>query len=280
MKRRKFRFSIGRRIVPENIISINKRQRFVISVIIAAFGLFMSENLLGRSGFYVTIFLSLLSGILFFASVFNDIRGKYSLSIFILPIFLYTLSVGLFYFLVPPRFLSRIIITALYALGLYSLYLSQNIHIVASLRTIPLLSGARIVSFIITVLSYFCLMAVIYTLNSTLQLSIVITGLLVFVVSFLATFQSIAVAYEKSFRQSLLWSLPLALCLLEVGLLLWFWPTTPTVIAIFLTGFFYTIVGISHVWFDKRLFRGVIWEYIWVAVLIFSLLMVFTEWKG
>lgn len=261
-------------------ITISKRQRFVASVILCGVGLFVSENLLGKGGFYVTILLSLLSGILFFLSVFSDIKDKYSLYIFILPIFLYTLAVGLFYFLIPPQFLSRMLITVLYTVGLYSLYLSQNIHIVASLRTIPLLSGARIVSFVITFLSYFCLSAVLYTLSSTLKLPIAVGSLMVFLFSFLTVFQSIALSYEKSLKQSLLWVLPLSLCLLEVAIVMWFWPTTPTVIAIFLTGFFYTIVGLSHVWLDKRLFKGVIWEYVWVAVLVFAMLLVFTSWRG
>ncbi|MEK7092111.1 MAG: hypothetical protein AAB907_00640 [Patescibacteria group bacterium] len=267
--------------VPQSfILSINKRQRFVLAVVFCATLLFVSENLLGRSGFYVTFILSLLSGFLFFLSVYTDVGEKRSLYVFILPIFLYTLSVGLFYFLIPPRFLSRLIITVLYAGGLYSLYLSQNIHIISALRTIPLLSGARIVSFVTTFFSYFFLTAVLYSLTGTLVLPIYVTGLVLLMTSFLAVFQSMVISYEKSIRQSLVWSSVLSLCLLEVGVLLWFWPTTPTVVAIFLTGFFYTIVGISHVWLEKRLFRGVIWEYVWVSVLMFAILIVSTSWQG
>ena len=66
--------------------------------------------------------------------------------------------------------------------------------------------------------------------------------------------------------------------MIEIAAVVWFWPSTPTVIALFLAGFFYTIVGISHVWFEKRLFRGVMWEYVWVGATVCFVLLLFTSW--
>ncbi|MBP6882581.1 MAG: hypothetical protein KBC15_03440, partial [Candidatus Levybacteria bacterium] len=79
-------------------------------------------------------------------------------------------------------------------------------------------------------------------------------------------------------RQLLEWAGGLTLCMIEIAAVLWFWPSTPTVIALFLAGFFYTIVGISHVWFEKRLFRGVMWEYVWVGATVCFVLLLFTSW--
>jgi hypothetical protein len=31
---------------------------------------------------------------------------------------------------------------------------------------------------------------------------------------------------------------------------------------------------------EKRLFRGVLWEYIWIAVIVFCIFIAFTTWKG
>ena len=109
---------------------------------------------------------------------------------------------------------------------------------------------------------------------------LVATALSLFIFSMLASFQTIAIIYEKSFKRAFLWVILLSLCLLEIGLVLWFWPATPTLLAVFLTGFFYMIVGLSHVWLDKRLFKGVIWEYLWVAVLTFLILVAFISWRG
>lgn len=260
--------------------TITKRQKFVFSVLLLSLGLFFSEHLLGKSGVFMGLVLSLLSGILFYLCVRDDASEQTVLPLFILPFF-YTLSLALFYFLVPARFLTRLATTSLYALGLYSLYLSQNIFVVGSIRTIALLAGARIVSFVITVVSYFFLTRVVFSLDLPLVVAYTLRPLLLFGFSFLLIVQSLwTQSLENELKKHALWATLLSLCLLEVALILGFWPTTPTFIAIFLTGFFYTIVGLSHVWFARRLFKGVQWEYLWVAAIVFFILMLATAWRG
>jgi hypothetical protein len=258
------------------LFSFTKRQKFIVSVGILSGGLLIAEQLLGRSGIFFSIVLSFASVLFFIGCEYKDMKRNYSLYVYVLPLFMYTLAIGLFYFLIPSRVITRLSLTTLYALGIYSLYLSQNIFIVASLRTIPLLSGARIVSFVTTFFSYLLLCIVVFSLH----LSILLTALGIFIISFIATFQSIAISYEKSLKKSLLWVCSLSLCLVELAIILWYWPTTPTMIAIFLSVFFNAIVGLSRVWLEKRLFRGVLWEYIWIAVIVFCIFIAFTTWKG
>lgn len=260
---------------------LTKRQRFVISALILSSGLFISEHLLGKSGVLISLVLSLLSSVFFVLSVRDDLKKDKSLYVYLLPIFLYTLATGLFYFLTPFRFLSRFLQTILYAIGIYSLYLSQNIFVVASLRTIPLLSGARIVSFVITLPTYFFLSSVVFSLPiASPVLKFILTSLLVFVLSFAVTFQAIAMTYERSVKKIIIWSLAIALALCELSMVLWFWPTPFWLICLFLMGIFYTTVGLSHAWFDKRLFRGIMWEYIWWGAFVFFILILFTPWRG
>lgn len=256
--------------------SISKRKKFVISVSFLTLGLFIAENLFGRFGFYVTIFLSLLSALLFYGSIYKDLKGNFSLQPFILPFF-YTLSFGLFYFIAPSRILTRLILTSVYFIGLYSLFLSHNIFVVASLRTIALVSGARIVSFIITLISFFFLSKVVFTLNLPFYIKV----LFLFLCSYLLITQSIwTITLERSFRKNTFWAFLLSLTIIELFLALLFWPTVSTYLAIFFTGFFYSIIGLSHAWFDKRLFKGVLWEYIWWGVIVFCILIIFTPWRG
>lgn len=256
-------------------ISISKRQKFVGSVAFLSLGLFFSEHFLGRSGVVMLFFLSFLTVFFYYISMREDLKGNFTPRVFILP-FLFTLAFGLFYFLVPSRFLTRLFITGLFGVGLYSLFLSHNIFIVASIRTIALLSSARIVSFVLTVVSYFFLSNIIFSLHT----SVFITLIFVFGYSFLLMTHSIwTYALDKSFRSSLSWITFLSLCLTEIALIIWFWPSSPTVIALFLTGFFYTCAGLSHVWLDKRLFRSVLWEYAWVSLISFLVLLVFTSWR-
>lgn len=257
------------------IVAFNKRQRFIAAVLFLSVGLFLSEQLLGRSGIFLSIVLALLTPLFVYITNYDDINTNFSWNLFVLPFF-YSLSFALFYFLVPPRFLTRVTMTSLYALGLYSLFLCNNIFTVASIRTIGLLASARTVSFVITLLSYFFLIRIMLSFHWHVAISAVI----VFLFSFLLTIQSIwTYTLEKVTQGQILWTVALAACLTELFIVLWFWPSSPTIVAIFLAGFFYVVVGLSHVWFEKRLFRGVLWEYIWVSVVIFCILTVFTSWR-
>lgn len=254
----------------------NKRQRFILAVIFLSIGMFFTEHLLGKPFIFVSLLLSVLTVLLFLWSNYNDIKENFSFNIFILPFF-YSLSFGVFYFLIPARFLTRILMTSFYAIGLYSLFLAQNIFIVASIRTIALLSSARIVSFVISLISYFFLSDVVFSLD----LPLIPTALLFLFFSLPLILQSLwTITLEKSPVGYVGWASGLGICLLELSAVLWFWPSQPTIIALFLTGFFYTIVGLSHAWLEKKLFKSVMWEYIWVGVVVFLILISFTAWRG
>ncbi|MDP2649711.1 MAG: hypothetical protein Q8P10_02605 [bacterium] len=261
---------------PFEKLNINKRQRYIIGVVFLSLGLFLSEYLLGKSGFAFSILLAFVADVFILWANHDDIKENMFSPIFILPFF-FSLSFALFYFLVPNRLLARVIITSLYAVGLYSLFLSQNIFTVASIRTIALLSSARTVSFILTLVSYFFLANIIFSLD----LSLIPTSAFLLAASFFLILHSIwTYTLDQKFFSQFLWVLALAFCIVEMSLILWFWPSNPTIIALFLTGFFYTLVGLSHVWFEKRLFRGIIWEYVWVAVVVSIILILSTSWRG
>ncbi len=261
----------------KNLISknlINKRQRFIFSVLFLSLGLFISEHFLGKSGLYIVFLLSVLTTVFLYFSLKQDLKDNFSPQIFILPFF-YSLSVGLFYLLVPARLLTRIGMTTLYAIGLYSLYLSQNIFTVSSIRTIALLSGARTVSLVLTLLSYFFLSNVVFSFH----INVFITLSLIFIYTFAFVLQAIWIhTLEKNPFAQVFWVVSLTVCLSEIALFLWFGPSSPTVSALFLTSIFYVLVGLSQAWFEKRLFRSVILEYFWITVISFIFLVVFTNW--
>ncbi len=279
MKRRLFG-SLGNRLQGQKKgrktiqLVLDKRQKFIIAVVSLSIVLFIAQFQFGTSGLLGPIILSLLTMLLLWWAIKGDLKGNFQISVFILPFF-YSLAFGLFYFLVPTRLLSRVVLTGLYAFGLYSLFLSQNIFVVGSIRTIALLSGARIVSFVITLVSFFFLSNIIFTFHLFIFPLIIV----IFIYTYLLMYQSIwSYALQKTTVSLLLWVLALTLCVVEVSVMLWFWPSNPTVIALFLTGIFYTVVGLSHVWFERRLFRGVLWEYVWVGVVVFFVLILFTSW--
>jgi hypothetical protein len=255
-----------------SFVLFSKRQKFIFGVFILSLGLFIAEYLLGKSGISIVFVLSILTVLFLYFALKEDLEDNFSPQIFILPFF-YSLSIGLFYLLVPARLITRIGMTALYALGLYSLYLCQNIFTVSSIRTIQLLSGARTVSLVLTVLSYFFISNVVFSFH----INVFITLLLIFIYTFPLVLQSIWMdTLEKNPFAQIFWVLSLTICLVEVSLFLWFEPSSPTVAALFLTAIFYVLVGVTQAWFEKRLFKSVILEYFWVSIISFIFLVLFT----
>ena len=254
--------------------SIDKRQKFVIGTLLLSVGLFLSEFQLGRAGIFVPILLSVLTAFFLYWAIHQDLKESQTMEAFILPFF-YSLSFGLFYFLSPSSFIFRLLLSAIYAFGVYSVFLSQNILAVSSTRTITLLSGARIVSFVTTLLSYFFLTNIVFTLHT----NIFVVVILILIYSFFLIYHSLwTYTLQKISRPLVIWTATLTACLIQASVLLWFWPSSPTFIALFLTGFFYTIVGLSHIWFERRLFKGIMWEYVWVGCIIFFVLILSTPW--
>jgi|SRR3989344_4297700 len=256
------------------LFTLHKKQKFIVGVCLLSIGLFFVENIFGRSSIFFVVALAIATDLLLLWAIYRDIKENFTPQIFVLPFF-YSLSFGLFYSLTPARLLTRILLTTLFALGIYALFRSQNIFSVAAIRTIALLGAARIVSFIITILSFMFLTNIIFSLH----LNAVITGSLIAIVSFFLVNQSLwTITLQKAYSTHFLWSFALSLCLSEIATVLWFWPTNPTIISIFLGGFFYTTVGLSQVWLDKRLFRGILWEYVWIGIVVFIGLIFLTSW--
>src|SRR5260221_10437121 len=147
--------------------SINKRQKFIISVLILSSELLLSEYFFRGYTVFFACLLAVCTDILLFISLYEDLKEELTIQVFILP-FLCSLAFGLFYFLTPARFLSRIVLTTLYAIAVYSLFLSENIFLVATVRTIALINSARIVTFVITLVSYFFLSNIIFSFRISL----------------------------------------------------------------------------------------------------------------
>ncbi len=261
----------GKRII---IFSLEKRQKFVIGVLLLSAALFGSEFQFGKSGIVIATILALATDLLLYWAIKDDLEDNFSIGLFILPFF-YSLSFVLFYFLIPTRILFRLLLTGLYAFGLYSLFLSENIFTVSSIRTIALLSGARIVSFVLTLLSYFFLTNTVMSLHKAMYVAIPLITLYTFPL----VYQSIwSYNLQKNVFPTRFWAGIVTLCIIQTASIAWFWPSTPTVIGLFLAGFFYTLTGICHVWMEKKLFKNVLWEYVWVGAITFFLLVLFTSW--
>jgi len=258
-------------------IQLSKRGKFVFSVFLLSAALFFSELTTGWIVVTLGFILSFLTVLLLFLILKDDVAKKsHLLPILILPFF-FTLSFSLFYSLIPARLLTRVLLTGVFAFGAYSLFLTENIFAISSLRTINLLRSARIVAFVITIFVLFFLFNIIFSL----RLPLYITPFIVAVISFLMAAQflwSYSESREGGGREVYIFSTGVALMMGQLALVLTLWPVTPAIYAIFLTGIFYTYSGLANAWLERRLFKGILWEYIWVGALSVLFLLIFSNW--
>ena len=268
---------MSRRQFFKRIPHLSKRSNLVLSTTVLTIGLLIAFLLGPRVEIQSIGVLSLSSVLLGLYCLRNDLSGKKWLIIILLPL-LFTIACGLFYYLLPARWLTRIIMLAIYAIGFYAILLAENIYIISTERSIKLLHAARTIGFLLSVVCAFGLYNVIFSLHTYLPFVVIS----IFIVSFLLilpTIWSMVLTDFISVRE-LIHTMVLTVAITEIGTLLTFWPVSVTFAAIFLAGNFYTLVGVSQYWVENRLFKRVLWEFVWVAVVLIIILFFTAKWGG
>lgn len=257
------------------LITLNKRQKFVVTVLFLSIGVFLAEYFTGAKLLIASVFLAILTDVALLFILRKDIKGTFFWPILILPFF-FTLAFPFFYTLVPTRLISRIIISVIYVFGLYSLFLTQNIFAVSGIRTINLLRSARIVAFVITLLVFYFLVNFIFSL----RLPVLVTPLVILPLVYLMNIQSLwTYSLDTSqLKEISIFSLVIAFCILQLSYVLVMWPVNASIYSLFLTGVFYTYSGLCHAWLERRLFKGILWEYVWVGFISVLFLVIFSKW--
>ena len=158
------------------------------------------------------------------------------------------------------------------------IFLTENIFIVASIRTIALFRAAQTVGFLITLLTAFFWYNTIFSFRFFGWWN----ALLVLAVSFPLIFQSLwsVDPGEKPGANILLFSVVSSLIISELTLVVSFFPVNVLTGSLFLTCFAYILIGLSSAWLVGRLFRQTIKEYLIVGGLMFLFLLLTTSWRG
>lgn len=257
---------------------MSKRKRFIVTSLILSAGLLVIANLVDLSLRYLGIgFLSLLTVGLTIWSLKEALEGIEWLIIPILPVF-FTLSVSLFHFLLPPSFVTLVIVILSFAFGIYVLFLTENIFSVAAIHNIALFRAASSVAFLLTLVTAFFLFDVIFSFRLALWLN---AGL-VFLTSLGLFLQSLwSVKLEKVLDQkTCFYSIVLALVLGQFAFALSFWPVSVVLASLFLTAVAYVLLGLSQAHLTGRLFRKTVREYLLVGIGVFFTLILTTRWGG
>lgn len=265
-KLRKFRF-------------LDKQQRFVIQTFILTAGILITQLIWTDYRLPMVIILSISTYILTAWSLKEDIRGTEWIFLFVLPVF-FTASVSLFYFLLPSRWISRLIVSIIFAVGTYAIVRAENIYNVAAARSIGLLRVAQTVGLLITLVIMFFSTVVIYSLRVPFWINMIILASL----SFILALQSLwTVKLETRFtKQLLIFSGVIGLTIGEIVGILSFWPIFKSsgmaIGALFINSVFYSIVGLTQQYFMGRMFTNTTREYIFSFVFMLMLLVFSTSW--
>lgn len=259
------------------ILRLSKRQKFVVSALFLSLGL-LAIQVTNISWRYQAI--ALLVALTYLLSSWSLIEGLNRiewLTVLVLPTF-FTAGVGLFYFLVPARWLTRLPVILLYGVGLYALLLTENIFSVAAIRTIQLLRSAHAVGFLLTLVTSFFL----YDTILSFRLEPWLNFLLVALVSLPLILQSLwSVNLEEKLTTKIwLYTLILSLVLGEIALAFSFWPVTVVIGSLALTTTLYTLLGLAQHRLSERLFQRTANEYIRVAIIVLMVILLTTHWGG
>ncbi len=256
---------------------ISKRQQFVVAVSILTIGMVATQLVTWESRIEMVVGLAALTFIISIIVQRDELKGIEYLTLNILPT-MFTISVAFFYFLLPVRWLTRVPTAFLYSLGMYAIFLTENIYNVAAIRSIQLLRAAHSVGFLITLVSIFLLFDTILSFHLAYYLNFC----LVFIVVFPLSFQSLwsMTLEQKLTSKTLIPSILSSLVVSQAAFILSFWPINTTIYALFLTTIFYSLVGIIQQNLIDRLFSNMVREFLGVVLITFLLVLITAHWGG
>ena len=254
---------------------MSKRQRFLITSAVLSLGFLGIAFVDNQYRFWAIAGLTALTLGLFVWSLWEGLAKDMTIATLILPT-LFTLGVGVFWFLLPANFFARLPVVVIYGVGIYVLCLTLNIYTVAAIRTIALLRAARGVGFVLTLITSFLIYDAILSLRTIVPITVASVALFSFPL-YLQGFW--AVPLEKEFLKELFIMAGVAAAIMgEIALSLFFWPVTVVVGSLFLTVTVYMLLGLGQAHLEGRLFNQTVRDYVIVGVLVFIGMFLATRW--
>jgi hypothetical protein len=263
-------------------MNLSKRGKFLLGSG-GAFLLFWAALLLPyeyRYGFVGVV--GVLESLIYWwvLGVFRKSLGWSRFFLLILPLS-FLLGFLLFAFLLPLSWWMEILMALFFAVVNYVIFLVENVFLYAvEKKTVPLYRAAYTVSLILLLFSSFLLFDGLFSY----RFPFFINGLLVFLFSFLLFWYhwwTVSIELSDQFwknRQTRIW-VP-SLLMMELAVVLSFWPLSLFLASFYLTAVFYVIVGVLRMDWKDRLFRKVKMEYLWIGLGILLSLFFMARWRG
>ncbi len=244
---------------------MRRREKFVIASILLSLGLLAMQYVSLEWRYLAVGVLTMISFAVSGWALADDLQRHEWLTIVPFPA-LYTMAVGLFYFLLPTNLVSKFAILALFSVGMYGLYLTSNIFSVAKGRTIQLLHAAHAIGLLFTLLTSLLFTNTLFSLRFPFYINGLGIGLVHFPL-ILMSLWSVQLDKRLSAQVTGLTSL-LTLVLVEVGIVISLYPLSAWNQALFIMALAYIGLGIFHNYLKGRLFANTLTEYSLVAVFV------------
>lgn len=244
---------------------MRRREKFVIAAILLSLGLLGVQVTSLEYRYWSVLAFSCITYFVSAWALRDDLQRHEWFTIVPFPA-VYAVSVSLFYFLLPPSILSRILLLVFFGVGMYALYLSANIFSVAKGRTIQLVHAAQAISLIIVLITSLFLSNTIYSLKFPFYLNGVLIGLFHLPLIFTSLW---SVNLEQQIqKETIHLAVLLAFVLAQLGAILSFFPLTVWYSSLFVMSILYIGVGILQAALRGRLFARMLTEYSLVALFI------------
>lgn len=255
---------------------MRRREKFVITSVLLSLGLLGVQYVSLDLRYWVVGFLFIISFFLSAWALSDDLQAHEWFTVVPFPAF-YAAAVGLFYFLLPESFISKLIILGVFGVGMYALFLTSNIYSVAKGRTIQLLHAAHAIGLLFTLLTSLLFTNTVFGM----RLPFYLNGLLVGGLHFPLVLMSLWSVNLENYinREILALSGVLTIFLVELALVLSFFPFSQWHLALFIMAFLYVSLGILHNYLKERLFENTLREYSLVAVFVIIMFIILFPYK-
>src|SRR3989339_565426 len=254
---------------------IDKRQRLLIAVaIILAFNLIIVLFPIRVAVFLIPIDIVIVYGATYIA-LLEDIENIEWLVLFILPISL-AISLLLFYYLLPVRWLTRIPYLAVLGIGMYASILSVNIFNVGVEKSLPLYRAAYSVSNFLSLLAFFLLYTVLYSFRLHFLLNTFFGMLLAWPL----LFHNVWAANPKSVLEERVYKFATIETVLLSGsiFILNFMPIKTNIYALYTVAIIYLLSGLTQEIMTDTVFKERVREYLIVFLLLTILIFATASW--
>ena len=255
----------------------SKRQKFILISVLLSFILLFSQFFEIPGKFLIIFGMAILAAGLTLWSLWIDLARIKFLTVVILPIY-FTVSAGLFYFLLPSILLIRMGAAAIFGILFYLLLLTENIFNVAAIRTIQLARAADAVGFLFTVFSAFFLFQVLASFQMPAWAIFLLAANLTFpLIVQVLWFRELE---EFLSKKLLIYAVILTLVIAQIGLILSFWPLEAPIFALGMAGTVYLLTGLSQLELSERLNKKVVAEFLAIGVVLVLVVLLGAKWAG